>query len=130
MDQLKLRGKQKAETTNLDLIKLAKLNDIQLDAVVFKDHLIDLPTSAKYIIMNMSSSGHAGTHWVAIAVLDSAVLYSDSFGVVPPQFVLQFCQDRKIKNLYYNTIEIQHINSGGCGSYSLYFLKEVQQIFK
>jgi hypothetical protein len=129
MDQLKLRGKQKAETTNLDLIKLAKLNDIQLDAIVFKDHLTELPASAKYIIMNMSNSGHAGTHWVAIAVLDSAVLYSDSFGVVPPQAIIEFCQDRKIKNLYYNTIEIQHINSGGCGSYSLYFLKEVQQIF-
>jgi hypothetical protein len=79
--------------------------------------------------MNMSSSNHPGTHWVALAVLnDNTLAYSDSFGMPPPQSVIEFCKDRKIKNLYYNTIQIQHINSGGCGSYSLWFLKETQNL--
>jgi hypothetical protein len=145
MNALNLRGKMKSETTNLDLIRLAKLNNIKLDAIIFKDHFQLLPKSAKYIIMNMSSSGHPGTHWVALAILggnemnaenaaemnemnemNDTVVYSDSFGMPPPQSVIEFCKDRKIKNLYYNTLQIQHQNSGGCGSYALWFLKEIQ----
>lgn len=127
MSELKLKGRMKDETTNFDLIRLAKLNNIQLDAIVYKDHLHLLPSDAKYIILNMSNSDHQGTHWMALALMGAA-LYSDSFGMPPPQSVIDFCRDRKIDKLYYNTIQIQHINSGKCGEYSLFFLKQVQDL--
>jgi hypothetical protein len=127
MNVLKLKGRMKSETTNLDLIRLAKLNDIQLDAVLYKDHLHLLPNDVKYIILNMSDSDHRGTHWMALALLDDMAYYFDSFGMPPPQSVIQFCSERKIKSIYYNTIELQHINSGGCGEYSLWFLHQIQK---
>lgn len=131
MQALKLKGKLKPETTSDDLIRLAKLNHIRVDAIVFKDHLKSLPLTTTQIIINLANSGSKGTHWLALSIVSSeTAIFYDSFGIRPADTIVDFCIDRKIKYLYYNTIEIQKLHDrGGCGEFSLYFLKTVQDTY-
>jgi hypothetical protein len=126
---IKLRGRLPGRTTNRDLFRIAALNKIQLDAVCFKDELVKLPNTDKYIIMNMSTSDHNGTHWTAIAINDDMLLYSDSFGIICPKEVIQFAEQRGLKKIIYTTVQIQHEYSESCGEHSLVFLKLLQDSF-
>lgn len=58
----------KPETSNIDLIKIAKAENIKLDAIVFKDELKYLKNNPVNIIINMSSSKHQGTHWTSLYI--------------------------------------------------------------
>ena len=131
MQALKIKGTLKPETSSDDLIKLAKLNNIRVDAIVFKDHLKSLPLTTTQIIINLANSGSKGTHWLALSIVSpDTALFFDSFGIRPSDTIVDFCRDRKIKHLYYNTIEIQKLHDrGGCGEFSLYFLQTVQHTY-
>jgi hypothetical protein len=130
MKALKLKGHTPGETTNLQLIKLARENDVRVDAIVFKDDLKKLITSPNItqIIINMANSTDLrGTHWVCISIDSNQIAYYfDSFGEVPLLEVIEFCKDRKIANLYYNRIQEQSEHNAGCGEFCIWFLKASQ----
>lgn len=108
-----------SRTTAEDLIRLA--NDIGLNDKLYVTLKNKIPPNAKNVILNLSSDAHNGTHWTALRQTPISFIYFDSFGVTPPESVIQLAK-KKGKKLYYNLDEYQHINEGFCGEYSLLFL--------
>jgi len=110
-----------SETTNVYLEE--KLNKLGINGLVVDiTELNSLHNNTNYII-NLGNN----THWVALYVNDNIVIYSDSFGVVPPLRILKLV--KKYANeivspvqFHHNTKEIQNLNSGYCGLYALLFL--------
>lgn len=109
-------------TTNIDLIRLAKDNNIKLDYILYKDELVKIKYKPGLnIILNMSSSNHPGTHWIAIHTLKDKIIYFDSFGQVPPIEVENWGK----KNITYNNYQIEKLDGENCGQLCLLFLKLV-----
>ena len=109
-------------TTNIDLEQLAQKNKIKLDYIIFKDELSKIPYKANLnIILNMSSTGHPGTHWIAVRTYNNMILYFDSFGVEPSDEILDYARINK-KKVIYNDYQIQHLKDEDCGQLSLAFL--------
>ena len=107
-------------TTNLDLIKLAKKNKIQLDHILYKDELIKIPYKAGLsIILNMSSTGHPGTHWVALHTYNDLTVYFDSFGIEPPVEVINWSLSRVL----YSDYQLEELDGINCGQIALFCLK-------
>lgn len=133
-------------TTNIYLEQLARKNNIDLDYILFKDELSKIPYRPNLdIILNMSSSNHTGTHWVALhsTNLDSLknpraanslqpnslIIYFDSFGEIPPEEVIMFATNNNCK-IVYNDYIIQHLSDIDCGQLSILFLGLCQDKFK
>lgn len=117
-------------TTNIDLINLAKKNNIRLDAIAFKDQIDLIPyKNGLSVILNMSNKGHPGTHWIAFYCSGNSgryMYYSDSFGELPPIEVENYCIKNNIWTIYYNPYVMEDINGINCGELSLNFLKLAQ----
>lgn len=110
-------------TTNIQLEQMARKNNINLDYVVYKDEMSQLPcVKGVSVILNMSSVGHPGTHWCSLYVTNDKVYYFDSFGAVPPEEVVIWSS----KPIVYNDYQIQHFSSEMCGQHSLGFLGLMQ----
>lgn len=90
-----------------------------------KSELINLPKKIGSYIINMENAfdengnGLPGTHWCSLFVGTEKCLYIDSFGVIYPTEVKDFCQD---KILNYNKTQIQSLDSSCCGYYEMYFV--------
>ena len=115
-------------TSDYDLKVICANNNIQLDAVVMKDQLKNIPKKSSYsIICNLQSSSRGnGTHWVAIYKKDknSDVLYYDSFGGMPPKEVLKYKMKTRME---YSNFITQHIDSDECGMFCIAFLHYLQK---
>jgi len=105
-------------TTNIDLQNLAKKYNIKLDYIIFKDQLRKFKPNLN-IILNMSSSGHPGTHWVALRTFKDYVIYYDSFGIEPPEEVIRFADGKKI---IYNDYQLEELDGINCGQLALFNL--------
>ena len=71
----------------------------------------------------MDNNNGPGTHWVAVKITADFVNYFDSFGMQPPQELVNLCYT--FNKLYkYESNQFQDLNSVLCGYYCLYFLKE------
>jgi len=77
------------------------------------------------LIVNTDKSTKPGEHWVAIFLSDNgSAEYFDSFGLMPiHNEILMFLRKNKIKNLIYNSNQIQSITSNTCGAYCVLFVK-------
>ena len=74
-------------------------------------------------IINLDSTEGPGTHWVAVKITAGFVNYFDSFGLQPPQELLNLCYT--FNKLYrYESNLLQDLSSILYGYYYLYFLKE------
>lgn len=120
-----------AGTTIADLKGLAKEVGLVLNGVYMKDLLIDVhPREGAYIVnmdnfINPVTNGTS--HWVAVYLLKDSCLYFDSFAVAPPTEIVEFCS-RWAKPIVFNVNkELQSIDEGFCGQWTIYFLKYVQQ---
>jgi hypothetical protein len=113
----------KSMTTDSDLFTLAKRLKIPLMAVVNKDRLHEFKPKARtgWIINLEDSDDGGGTHWTALWLDDKCSVYMDSFGIDPPNDVLQFAKRWK-KDIIVSRDEIQDIMDGGCGQYAILFL--------
>lgn len=99
--------------------------------VVFMNDNIDLSNVQRpfaYIINIESEDGGVG-HWVVLfhdGGLSRDLVYFDSFGAPPPEFILNNISTCELFNhCEYNSFPIQHKSSKVCGLYSLlcvYFL--------
>jgi len=103
-------------TTNIDLINMAQKNKIRLDYIIYKDEIFKISySSGLSIIINMSSLGHQGTHWVSLYTDKDKVYYFDSFGSIPPEEVIAWSP----KPVVFNDYQIQHFSSEMCGEHSI-----------
>lgn len=73
-------------------------------------------------IINMDDSSGSGTHWVALLNKSNKFIYFDSFGLQPPEELVQ-----KHKKIIFNTSQLQDLNSSKCGFYCIYFLNEISK---
>ena len=74
-------------------------------------------------IINLDNTEGPGTHWVAIKISKDHMNYFDSFGMQPPQELVNLCYP--FTKLYkYESNQFQDLSSVFCGYYCLYFLKE------
>ena len=125
----------KSRTTNTELEKLAKELRINLNGIYTKDMLTHIiPQKGGYIINMQDSDDGGGTHWIGIyndivkqskTGLKNISLAFDSFGIIPPNEVIDF-MSRWSRDGIYSTKQIQNVNFGGCGQYTLHFLRHMQ----
>jgi hypothetical protein len=116
--------------TNFQIINLAKKMNVPLVGVYFKSELknMTLKPNKSYIInlddeFDEDGQRNEGTHYTCFQYNKYSggdkVIYFDSYGVCPPQEVLNFC---KVKEIPYNTKDIQSLMNEACGWYCLAFL--------
>ena len=117
--------------TDDNLRALAKRMGMKLEAVVYKSQLEDMTLEYnKPYIINLDNeyaadgSQNSGSHYVALQVSKNnkgkvEPCYCDSYGVAPPQEVLDFVG---VKHVPYNTKCIQSLMSEVCGYICLAFL--------
>jgi hypothetical protein len=109
-------------TTNIDLEHLATKNKIRLDYVIYKDEIKKIPYKiGTSIILNMSSVGHSGTHWTALKMFKDYIFYFDSYGVIPPEEVVDYAKANN-KRIIYNDNQLEELDGINCGQLSLFFL--------
>ena len=114
-----------SQTTVSQLRKMADRLRIPLRAVITKDMLKHItPEVGGYIINLQSSTDGNGSHWCALYLdKDKTPTYMDTFGVDEPLDVIDFVKRFTNKPIIRNKHQIQNINSGGCGQYSILFLR-------
>lgn len=119
--------------SNVQVEDLAKRMGIRLEAVCFKSELKDmkLKHNVGYIInledeFDEDGNPNEGSHYTCFQYnkypkkdCRDEYIYFDSYGVAPPQEVLDFCG---VKEMPYNTIDVQSLMCDACGWYCLSFL--------
>ena len=125
--------------TDDNLRALAKRMGMKLEAVVYKSQLEDMTLEYnKPYIINLDNeyaadgSQNSGSHYVALQVSKNnknkiEPCYCDSYGVAPPQEVLDFVG---VKHVPYNTKCIQSLMSEVCGYICLAFLYFINKFEK
>jgi hypothetical protein len=124
MDKKKLNKLLKnGSSSESDLQELASSMNLKLN---FVGSIYDLKslTPGLYILLLSPSKKVLNGHWVALKVSKNSSSYFDSYGQPPPQILVD-----NLKNLHYNTKQIQALNHSHCGLYALYFLKEGPKMF-
>jgi hypothetical protein len=121
--------------SNTDLKDIALKYKIPLNGVFMKDEPPHTIYEGGYIInLADNESNNGGTHWISLYIPshEKTIGYMDSFGFVPPQSVINWIKSSPLKNykIAYNTKQIQNINSGGCGIYSLFFIHYMDILHK
>jgi len=108
--------------SNDELYQLANQLHIPLTKVLMKNEFGKKRENGNFIV-NLASDndGSNGTHWVTLIVRDNYSFYFDSFGCLPPEEIKIFVSEAK-KPIYYNTFEIQDLNSSLCGFYCIAIL--------
>lgn len=109
--------------SNFDLENLYNNLNIKLNAVLNKDLLNTIePKIGNYIINLQNSYAGGGTHWTAFIIKKDITIYFDSYGVPPPNILLNFIHRfNKSSKIIYSIDQIQHYKSVLCGYYCLYF---------
>ena len=83
------------------------------------------PIKDKFYIINMQDAGGMGTHWVAVINTKPTCIYFDSFGLHPPQDILNFMRGSN-KECVMSDVEIQNMKSESCGYYCMAVIDMVQ----
>jgi hypothetical protein len=105
--------------SNFDLEHIAQHYGFPL-TVVMKDELKNhKPKSGNYIINLESSSQGNGTHWMSMKISNNHCFYQDSFGIIPPKEVIDFCKRIPNSRLAFSEIQMQDITAETCGFYSI-----------
>lgn len=104
----------------MDIVKYAQNKIPYFRGVFMRDKL---PRKARTIecgIVNLDSSKHDGTHWVAYAKLNEYCEYFDSFGdLKPPLELIKYFGNRKI---FYNYSKYQNFGTTNCGHLCIKYL--------
>ena len=111
--------------SNFKLVELADKYKVALRLSDIK-YIEDL-TSCKLkkfmnLILNFSSPGYAGAHFVSFLVRDKKAFYMDSFGAYPLEQVVDYCKLNSLQ-LGYNAKVIQDSSTTTCGVYCFALLK-------
>jgi len=105
-------------STSSELMHLAKKMNLSNLHICMRKNIIKIPSKSTNVIINLADDPRNGTHWVALRIEPDKLIYFDSFGLIPPQEVVQLANFSK-KSLIYNQLQYQKITLGHCGEYSL-----------
>ena len=108
-------------TTNFELLSMIeKLNIPHFREVLSKNELVHLkPNTIESLIINLQDNDKGnGTHWIATYKNNDRVYYFDSYGVDPPNEILEYYS---LPILTHN-FQIQKLNETNCGEYCVLFL--------
>lgn len=74
-------------------------------------------------IVNTDSSKEPGSHWIGLYARGEILEYFDSYGLGPlmPD-IIKFT--KKFKQVIFNSVQVQDIESTLCGEYCIFFLKK------
>lgn len=120
--------------TDTDLWKIIKKERIPVNAIFMKNNPSPNIKHGGYII-NLQDTHDAegninsGTHWVALWIPRlprEDIIYFDSFSFPIPQSLINWIRIKgrlhKNSRIVSNDVQIQDVDSGGCGIYSLFFI--------
>ena len=85
------------------------------------DTLPKKPNKKECGIVNFDKSGGPGTYWIAWYKNGKTKIYFDSYGVQPPIEVIKYL----VKQIRYNTYQVQPVGQVFCSHLCLYVLKEL-----
>ena len=106
--------------TNHDLEYYAdKLNIRSFRGSFMKNEIPEQINSTECAIINLDDSSGPGTHWVTYWIEPKCSIYFDSFGLDPPNEIVDYLS----RPLHYSTNEIQERDSVICGHLCLTVLK-------
>ena len=106
--------------SNLKIMEICFKLGIDLKAVKMKDQFTPDTENGIYVV-NLDDSEGPGTHWtLLIKMKGNKYLYFDSFGVVPPQTLLDSLRIDPAK-LLFNNQQIQTLTAKNCGYYVILF---------
>lgn len=104
-------------SSETDLLYLAKALNLKINYIGSIYYLKSLKPG-NYILLLSPNRHDLNGHWVGLIVGKSKSYYFDSFGMPPPQVLVD-----NLKILYYNTEQFQALNHNHCGIYVIEFLK-------
>jgi hypothetical protein len=112
-----------SRTTNIELFNACKELGIDLRSICFKEQLKSYMPQIGFYIINLGKN----THWVCFLLHKNGSYYFDSFGLAPPIEIQDFAKRFGATELYYSDVQIQNIESGGCGQYCLLWCYNMQK---
>ena len=90
--------------------------------VFMRDELKKLhPKENECGIFNLNTSKEPGSHWVCWFKRGNDRIYFDSYGLVPPQELVNYLGTPILRN----TEQLQNFNQTNCGEFCLYVLKRL-----
>jgi hypothetical protein len=99
-----------------DLLILSDALNLKINYIGSIYNLKSLSIGNYILLLSPSKKINQG-HWVALKVEKNKSYYFDSYGMPPVQVLAD-----NLKNLHYNTQQIQALNHSHCGIYCIYFL--------
>ncbi len=121
--------------TNVELLKLARNNDIKLDYVGYKDSMPAMKNKRNLnCIINLDESdpfdfNKNGSHWTCLIIHDGLCVYFDPFGLPESIETRQFIDQQKVKHYGSNQVKVQDIKDDHCGWYCIALLIHVKHSF-
>ncbi len=104
---------------NFELENIAQHYNFPL-TVLMKDELVNHKAKTGNYIINLESSSQGnGTHWLSSKIDGKNCFYQDSFGIIPPKEVIDFCKRIPNSRLAFSEIQMQEITTETCGWYAV-----------
>ncbi len=119
--------KKKHPITNYEIIEFCHDNKIPLDGLHMRDEQYHSMKNNKCYVFNIGSMNSDGTHWVAVCIKKNKGYYFDSYGLSPPNEILNWIHKNKHIKFKRNDHQIQPIKSPMCGYYVLLFLFNIMK---
>ena len=108
--------------TNFEIIDaVEKLRIPRFRGVFVRDNLPYNPKKNECGILNLDDTSGEGTHWVAWYRKNGKNFYFDSYGIQPPNELINYLKN----SIFYNTEQIQPKGEVFCGHLCLYVLKQL-----
>ena len=108
--------------SNLELLEAArKLKIPNFRGVSLRDALPTTPKKKECGILNLDDTTGSGTHWVAWYKNGTEKKYFDSYGLQPPNELVDYLHSP----ILYNTERVQPYDQVFCGHLCLYVLKQL-----
>ena len=108
--------------SNIELLEAArKLKIPNFRGVSLRDALPTTPKKKECGILNLDDTTGSGTHWVAWYTNGTEKKYFDSYGLQPPNELVDYLHSP----ILYNTERVQPYDQVFCGHLCLYVLKQL-----
>ena len=108
--------------SNIELLEAArKLKIPNFRGVSLRDTLPKKPKKKECGILNLDDTSGSGTHWVAWYKNGAEKNYFDSYGLQPPNELIDYLHSP----ILYNTERVQPYDQVFCGHLCLYVLKHL-----
>ena len=108
--------------SNIELLEAArKLKIPNFRGVSLRDALPTTPKKKECGILNLDDTTGSGTHWVAWYKNGTEKKYFDSYGLQPPNELVDYLHSP----ILYNTARVQPYDQVFCGHLCLYVLKQL-----